>query len=106
MYGGILSIDYSRNDSGLLLSFPGRHQLFVMIRTQWKEKSHILLVQKIPIFLFIFILRFEYPLTIDELAVSNKNSDSIPLHFEQTKTNHPIRDIFLSARNKQLITRN
>ena len=38
-----------------------------------------------PDFSFYFILRFEYPLTTDELAVSNKNSDSIPLYFEQTK---------------------
>ncbi len=53
MYGGILSIDYSRNDSGLLLSFPGRHQLFVIDPYTVEEKSHILLVQKILIFLFI-----------------------------------------------------
>ena len=59
-----------------------------------------------PDFSFYFILRFEYPLTIDELAVSNKNSDSIPLYFEQTKNKLSDLGHLLSARNKQLITWN
>lgn len=85
MYGGILSIDYSRNDSGLLLSFPGRHQLFVIDPYIVEGKITHFAGSEDPDFSFYFILRFEYPLTTDELAVSNKNSDSIPLYFEQTK---------------------
>ncbi|HGF7579453.1 GH92 family glycosyl hydrolase [Enterococcus faecium] len=85
MYGGILSIDYSKNDSGLLLSFPGRHQLFIIDPYTVEGKITHFAGSEDPDFSFYFILRFEYPLTIDELAVSNKNSDSIPLYFEQTK---------------------
>ena len=103
MYGGILSIDYSKNDSGLLLSFPGRHQLFVIDPYTVEGKITHFAGSEDPDFSFYFILRFEYPLTIDELAVSNKNSDSI-LNRQKNK----LSDLghLLSARNKQLITWN
>ena len=60
MYGGILSIDYSRNDSGLLLSFPGRHQLFVIDPYTVEGKITHFAGSEDPDFSFYFILRFEY----------------------------------------------
>lgn len=80
MYGGVLTIDYHKNDSGLLLTFPERYQLNVV-------DSHTITGYLInfsgcedPDFRFHFILSFEQPLFDTELAIP-ENSSSILLSF-------------------------
>lgn len=80
MYGGVLTIDYHKNDSGLLLTFPERYQLNVV-------DSHTITGYLInfsgcedPDFRFHFTLSFEQPLFDTELAIP-ENSSSILLSF-------------------------
>ncbi|WP_165006180.1 MULTISPECIES: GH92 family glycosyl hydrolase [unclassified Enterococcus] len=81
MYGGILSIAYQGNESGLLLSFPGKFRLTVKdAHTVVGEITHFSGAED-PNFTFYFVLRLEQPLTDTELTVSSEEASSVLLSF-------------------------
>ncbi|OTP06817.1 alpha-1,2-mannosidase [Enterococcus sp. 10A9_DIV0425] len=81
MYGGILSLTYSKNESGLLLSFPGRFRLSVKDpHTIEGQVTHFAGAQD-PDFTFYFVLHCEQPLITTEITYMKEEAGSVPLYF-------------------------
>ncbi|MDA9460566.1 Alpha-1, 2-mannosidase [Enterococcus mundtii 3F] len=85
MYGGILSITYHQNDSGLLLAFPGRFRLTAKdAYTLEGQVTHFAGAED-PNFTFYFVLSFDQPLTASELEYSSEQADTVALYFGHIK---------------------
>ncbi len=82
MYGGILTIDYSKKESGLLLTFPGKYSLNVKdSHTIFGQITHFAGSED-PDFMFYFVLKFNQPLLAKtRVTNSGEQADSIPLYF-------------------------
>ncbi|MBF8808582.1 MAG: GH92 family glycosyl hydrolase [Enterococcus lacertideformus] len=86
MYGGVLTIDYSQNESGLLLSFPGKHRLIKKDDYTIEGQVTHFAGSEDPNFTFYFILQFEKPLqSTKHVNIINDKANSIPLYFGDTK---------------------
>ena len=85
MYGGILSLTYTKNDSGLLLSFPGRFRLTAKdAYTLEGQVTHFAGAED-PNFTFYFVLRFDQPLTTSALDYASEQAAAIPIYFGSIK---------------------
>ncbi|WP_206853859.1 GH92 family glycosyl hydrolase [Candidatus Enterococcus mangumiae] len=85
MYGGILSLTYTKNDSGLLLSFPGRFRLTAKdAYTLEGQVTHFAGAED-PNFTFYFVLRFDQPLTTSTLDYASEQAAAILIYFGPIK---------------------
>lgn len=82
MYGGILTIDSHKNDSGLLLSFPGKHRIVQKDDYTVEGQVTHFAGSEDPNFTFYFTLRFDQPLQSKTLlSIEHNEAASIPLYF-------------------------
>ncbi|WP_242542389.1 GH92 family glycosyl hydrolase [Enterococcus sp. DIV1298c] len=85
MYGGILSLTYTKSDSGLLLSFPGRFRLTAKdAYTLEGQVTHFAGAED-PNFTFYFVLRFDQPLTTRALDYTSEQAAAVPIYFGPIK---------------------
>lgn len=86
MYGGVLTIDYHKNESGLLLSFPGKHQLVLKDPYTIEGQVTHFAGAEDPDFTFYFVLHFEQPIQSKELSqLAADDAGSVPIYFGDVK---------------------
>lgn len=84
MYGGVLSITYQQNDSGLLLSFPGRFKLIAKDEQTIEGQVTHFSGAEDPDFTFYFVLHLEQPLT-NTCHTTSDEAGSVSLQFGSSK---------------------